>query len=133
MKSSIKSLNNISNRTAKIVPLQPLAKYTFNRKLIVRSSQEVRFMDLDDILYCQAEGNYTVVHTSDGTKTVASICLKHILEQLGEMNFVRIHQSYVVSKHMLSTLYSTEVELQNGMRLPLSRSYRKRILSALPK
>ena len=41
--------------------------------------------------------------------------------------FVRIHVSYIVNMDYVKALYLEEVVLTNGVRLPISKKYRKSI------
>jgi two-component system, LytTR family, response regulator len=55
------------------------------------------FTGIENILYCEASSNYTILYTADGKEYVASKTLKEYEDLLSEYNFFRIHHSYLVN------------------------------------
>src|SRR4030095_11803017 len=55
------------------------------------------FVPVDDILYCEAESNYTSVVLKDGKKILVSKVLKDIDETLSGSGFYRIHNSFLIN------------------------------------
>jgi two-component system LytT family response regulator len=76
-----------------------------------------------NILYAEAQGNYTKIHTFDHRNILVSKTLRIIEEMLPVESFFRIHKSYLVNLNYL-TKYDKSVglfvELINGMKLPVS-------------
>lgn len=50
-----------------------------------------------DILYCQADDNYTQIYLKEGKKKLISKTLKYFEEALIHFGFARIHKSYLVN------------------------------------
>ena len=67
-----------------------------HQKLIIPTREGYEFIDPDDILYCEADGNRCKVQTTD-TVIKVSRPLKSIEEQLSDDRFFRIHQSFLVN------------------------------------
>ena len=120
-----------SSRNARVVQLTTKAKNPFHDKLIVPAQGEIHLLSIKDILYCQADSNYTKVVQKDGQSILTSQCLKHVLHRLSDNGLMRVHQSYAVPIRLIKIVKSKSIELQNGKEIPLSRQYRKRLIALL--
>ena len=91
--------NNYENHLEKLIEIS--SEYfngVKNRRVILRTSDNVYAIYEDDIVYCKSEGNYTTFYTKQKDKIVVSKPLKKVEEILSENIFVRCHQSYIVNK-----------------------------------
>lgn len=82
-------------------------------------------IEINEIMYLQSESNYTLIHTTNKSKTVASQTLHLIHESINYENFVRISRSYILNIEHIST-YSLEnniltFKLSNGEKFTASR------------
>jgi len=66
-------------------------------KIGLPTAHGIIFTGVENILYCEASSNYTVLYTTDGKEYVASKTLKEYEDLLLEYNFFRIHHSYLVN------------------------------------
>ena len=102
-----------------------------NNTVAVALSTGYRFIATEDILYCEAEGNYTHLYLDDGQRLSTAKSIKQILNLLPSEEFVRIHHSYAVNlDHVLRLLVEPEpiVELRNGSRINVSRRKKRSLL-----
>lgn len=67
------------------------------RKLAIPSVEGIQFVDIDDIIFVEAQSNYTVFHLGGGRKCTASKTLKEFEELLPARGFFRIHHSYIIN------------------------------------
>lgn len=91
----------------------------------------VTFVSLTDILYCEADGNYTKVEIITGQHYVISRTLREIQEMLEERNFLRIHRQYIVNLDYIKKYVKGEgnyLVLQNDLTIPISRSHKERLI-----
>ena len=58
------------------------------------------------------------------------VTLSDFLEKLSD-NFVRVHKSYVVNFNKLKLIDGNQIVLQNDIKLPISKSYRKFVLNRI--
>lgn len=58
---------------------------------------------LNEIFYCEADGNYTHIHTTDGEKQLVPKQLGKLLEQLNDPRFLRINRSIIVNRKFISS------------------------------
>lgn len=84
-----------------------------------------------DIIYLEAQINYTIFHTSK-SKYVASFSLKFFEEVLkANPDFLRINRSYILNLKYMAGLkwgnQNKEVKLHNGIMLTISRRKAKEI------
>jgi two-component system LytT family response regulator len=70
-------------------------------QIILNVREGYIFTDIEDIIRCEADGNYTMVHLKNGTRQLASKTLKEFEHILGQNNFWRIHKSHLINlKHL---------------------------------
>jgi two-component system LytT family response regulator len=67
------------------------------RRIAVSTSDSFTFLDLDEIVCCESESNYTYVHLTGGDKILISKTLKLIEDILDKDYFLRVSQSYLVN------------------------------------
>ena len=66
-------------------------------KLVLPSTDGYYFVDLKNIIRCEAENNYTFFHLIDGKKILVSKTLKVFSQLLESHNFFRISRSSLVN------------------------------------
>ena len=67
------------------------------QRLVVPDETGFRFINVDDIVRCEASGNYTVFHMENGEKILVSRILKEYDELLRSAQFVRVHSAHLVN------------------------------------
>lgn len=105
-----------------------------NRKLIVKDRQGLVVIRLDDVVRCEADGNYSVFRLTDGSKVTAAKPIKHFEEILEEKLFARIHNSHLVNlNHIVKYIKGRGgiVITSDGAELEVSRSKRDEFLRRL--
>jgi two-component system, LytTR family, response regulator len=66
------------------------------QRITVKTNSGLKFINIEDILFCRSLGNYTEVNLSR-EKHLSSKTLKEVQGILPKDKFVRIHQSYLVN------------------------------------
>ena len=97
-------------------------------------ADKIAFINIPDILYCEAQGNYTDVILIDGKKIVASKTLREFEEQFADKNFFRIHHSYLINMKRVREFQRNEggyVMMENNIKLEVSQRRRKDFLDAI--
>ena len=106
---------NYSGRAAKFLP--------------IRKPKGIALIQLGDVSYFRGDGNYVEIKL----KTGASEYHRQTLDSLAKIlppQFSRIHRSYIVDRRDVKNVISHgggmyEVELEGGVKLPLSRVHYK--------
>lgn len=66
-------------------------------KIVLPTQEGLVFIELRDIVWCEARNNYTAFHLANGRHTVASRSMKEFEELLDDHGFFRIHHSHLVN------------------------------------
>ncbi|MCB0743861.1 MAG: response regulator transcription factor [Ignavibacteriae bacterium] len=101
------------------------------KQLFVKSGGKIESIPLTKIVYFQPADHYTEIILENENKKLHNLSLEKIYKILPQ-NFERTHRAYIVNldfaKKVLSFPGSRyELELSNEVRLPLGRSYYKKI------
>ncbi len=108
------------NRIKKEIPLQEATT------LCLKSYNDYRYIDTKDILYLKADNNATDFIMTNGNIISAYKTLK-TYESLLPSNFVRIHNSYIINKNLISRIHYGKSKFamkDSPTPIPFSRSYR---------
>jgi DNA-binding LytR/AlgR family response regulator len=84
---------------------------------------------LDEILYIESLKEYIRITTKNKT-VLTKFSLGQIESLLTKNNFLRIHRSFIVAKDKIDAFSSTDIEI-NGKQIPIGRSYKDDVLTAL--
>ncbi len=94
------------------------------KKLTLPYGQGFKMIDVDDIIYIEADSNYSVVHLSNQDKITVSKVLREFEELLPSDQFVRVHKSSIINLNHLKEYNSKnglQVFLKNGESINISR------------
>jgi len=97
--------------------------------IFVRDSAIIRKLNLDDILYAEAMGDYIKFNTANKEYAIHST-MKAAEEKLPSSRFARIHRSYIIAIDKIDTLQEGGLVI-NGKFLPVADAYRKQLNSRL--
>ncbi|MCB0665729.1 MAG: response regulator transcription factor [Saprospiraceae bacterium] len=91
-------------------------------RLAITTTGGLTFLDIDEIVHCEADNNYTIFHLSGGKRFISSKTLKEYDDLLSEYDFLRVHQSYLVNPVYIKE-YSQKgnLELKEGRTVNVSR------------
>lgn len=98
VKRKLKSTNKISEFDDKAE----------GRMLGIASMDKIEVVNIDAILYIQADGRYTHFHLLDGSKKTASKNLGEYEKILPAEDFVRVHHSYIVNMTYVKNIQKTD-------------------------
>jgi two-component system LytT family response regulator len=89
-------------------------------------------IDIDDILYCEADGSYTNFYTTDNKVYTTSNNLKKVESILMQATFFRIHRSTLLNlKHIVQFNHTGELVLSNKKKLLVSSRNKTNFLRIL--
>ncbi|MGG9961550.1 LytR/AlgR family response regulator transcription factor [Ferruginibacter sp. SUN106] len=103
-------------------------------KIAISSLSSIDLINVDDILYCEASANNTLVYLTNNKKIVATKNLKEYEDLLLSHRFFRIHHAYLVNlKHVARYIKGEggSVILSNQKELEVSRRKKQEFLNAL--
>ena len=104
-------------------------------RILLGGRQGGAAVDVNDVSWVEADGAYVVVHAA-GRKHVLRESMAQILERLGAGSFVRIHRSAGINLAHVKAVKrgktkGLEVELSDGIRLPISRRKARDVVELL--
>lgn len=102
-------------------------KYTMEDAIFIKSKNRLVKVALHDILFVEANDIYANVYTHEH-KYMVNYTLKAIVEKFPEKNFLRVHRSYLVNRHMVEAIEHNELLLK-GHRIPVGRTYRDDLMN----
>ncbi|WP_026994327.1 LytR/AlgR family response regulator transcription factor [Flectobacillus major] len=91
--------------------------------IFVKDGTKLVKIRLNDILYVEGLKDYVSIHTPY-QKIVTLQRLKSLEDQLPENQFVRIHNSYIVSLEAIDSIHKEKVQIGQAY-LPISDTYRR--------
>ena len=104
------------------------------KRIVIPSQDSLRFIRIDEIIYLEANMNYTHIHMSGNEKHVVSRTIKEYEDLLPESTFIRIHNSFIINKDYLEKYERGEggqVIMSNGVRLDVSKRKKADFLKAI--
>jgi two-component system, LytTR family, response regulator len=88
----------------------------------------LEFIKHDEITYCEAQKNYTIIYKTNGEYITLTKTLGAIEEQLPNEQFVRIHQSYLVNLKEIQRFVRSESKIVMRSGKEISVSIRRKTL-----
>ena len=87
---------------------------------------------IDDILYCEAKKNYTMIVLKDEQKLMPLIPISKFENLLSEAGgeFLQVHRSFLVSKKHISAVSTNNVTV-NKFELPIGVQFKEKFLAAI--
>lgn len=101
-------------------------------KLTLTSGDRSYFVDPAEVVWCEADVNYTNLHLNDERRFVSARTLKDYEDMLTPLGFLRTHRSYLVNRAHVDHLdRSGFVVLRNGRRVEVASRRREEVARAL--
>jgi len=129
-----KRLLNSHNQNFKVF-LSNIRTNAFNQqKISLPTSSGYIFVDIAEIMCCEADGSYTHIFLSNGSKITVSQPIKEYEELLSESGFLRIHHSSLINLSKVKSYVKGEggyVIMQDKREVRVSRSKKAELLKIL--
>ena len=93
------------------------------KKITINTDGKLVFLEPDDILYAESDGNYATLFLRNNKQIVLTKKLKEVGELLPDDHFFRIHNSYIINLNKIKEFLKTDgyVVLENNKKIPVSR------------
>jgi len=94
-------------------------------KIALPTMEGLQFVEVKQIICCEADSNYTKVILQDGSNILISKTLKEVANKLEGHYFYRAHQTYLVNlMHIKKYVRGKNgyLVMDNGMSIPVARS-----------
>ncbi|HMB62428.1 MAG TPA: LytTR family DNA-binding domain-containing protein [Eudoraea sp.] len=106
---------------------------SIHKKITFNTDGKLLFLESNEILYAESDGNYSTIYLADGQKIVLTKKLKEVNELLPSDSFFRIHNSYIINLTKIKEFLKTDgyVVLQSNHKIPVSRQKKSDFLDLL--
>lgn len=111
-----------------------LPKKNACQRIAIPTAEGLQFLKLNEIIYLEANDNYTWFFVTGREKCIASRTMKDFEEMLPADTFLRIHNSYVINKNFAEKYIRGEggqVVLSNGTVLDVAKRKKADFLKAI--
>jgi two-component system LytT family response regulator len=103
-------------------------------RIAIPSQEGLQFVEIADIIYLEAESNYTIIYIREAHKITVSKTLKDFEELLSQQLFIRIHHSHIINKSHIQKYIRGEggqVIMTNGKILDVARRKKEEFMKAI--
>ncbi len=106
------------------------------KKISLNTSDKIVVVNLDDIIRCKSDNNYTEFFMNDGQKILVGKTLKYFADMLKEFEFTRVHQSHLVNLQYIKEFIKSDggyLVLKNKTTIPVSVRKKNEVIQLLEK
>ena len=101
-------------------------------KIGIANMETTLFFKPDEIVRCEAEGNYTCFYFRNRPSLLSAKTLKEYADTLDQKGFLRPHKSHLVNLSYVSALIGrSELKLVDGTLIPIARRRRSVVIDTL--
>ena len=100
-----------------------------NDYIFVKTEYRIEKVEIKDILYIQGMKDYLQIHTTD-RKIMTLQTFKNLLEILPQIDFQRVHNSYIVSISKIDNIERNRIRIGKEL-IPISDSYKDKFYGIL--
>lgn len=94
------------------------------QKLVLKTADRIYSVNVQDIVNCESDKNYTTFHFINAPSLVVSTNLKEYESMLAPFNFFRTHQSHLINMayfdHFIRTDGGNTIVMKSKQTIPLS-------------
>jgi two-component system LytT family response regulator len=105
-------------------------------KISLNTLDKIQLVNIEDIVRCQSDNNYTTFYLIDGSKVLVSKTLKYYASLLSSIGFLRVHQSHLINKAYIKEYIKADggyLILSDNKTIPISSRKKAEILEILKK
>jgi two-component system LytT family response regulator len=119
--------------------LQYLVEYlndgrSANRRIALPLFGETRYININDIVRCEADNTYTRFWFNGGEQLIVSKTLKEYADMLADYGFLRTHQSHLVNMTYIKSWLREDggsLLLKDNTKIPVSKLNREKVKNML--
>ena len=106
---------------------------SLQKKITINTDGTLLFLQSDEILFAESDGNYSTLFLSDGQKILLTKKLKEVNQILPKDTFFRIHNSFIINLNKIKEFLKTDgyVILQSNHKIPVSRQKKSDFLDLI--
>jgi two-component system, LytTR family, response regulator len=121
---ALERINNIQSPTSQANTAEKTEDYLF-----VKTDSKIYRIAYHDIIYAEANGNYTKIITTQQT-LMPGITFSGFEQQLPSSVFIRVHRSFIINKSFITHIEGNRVFV-NNIEIPIGNNYKEAFLKEL--
>lgn len=94
--AAVETVRQIKEKEKAVGEITIPAKAAAGDRITIPTQSGFEVLEIQDIVYCMADNNYTHIHLKNDKKLVSKT-LKHFDDLLTDKSFCRIHKSYLIN------------------------------------
>jgi two-component system, LytTR family, response regulator len=105
-----------------------------HERLALHTQDKIHIVNINDIIRCESNVNYTEFFFQGGKKLLVTRTLKDFEELLSDQGFFRVHQSFLVNTRYIKEFqkeYGGFLLMSDGSSIPVSNRKRAEVLRML--
>ena len=137
LKNAVKrALDSIHDKTdeSQLMALQNNIQPHQKRKIVLKTLESIHIVDIENIIRCEADKNYTSFYLVDGKRILVSRTLKDFDLMLAGHNFFRVQQSHLININYIERYDKHDggyVVMKDGASVPLSPAKKEQFFQLL--
>jgi len=111
----------------KRVPLSRNGPEQRQNKIAVPTADGLEFIEVDQVMYCQSQNNYSHIYLKEGREILISKTLKEVELAFEKFRFIRTHQSFLVNPDHMQKYVRHDggyLVMKDGKEIPVSKGKR---------
>jgi len=103
-------------------------------RLALHTQDKIHIVNIQDIVRCESNVNYTEFHFTGGKKLLVTKTLKEFEDLLCDQGFYRVHQSHLINTKYIKEFIKTDggyLIMSEGTNVPVSTRKRPEVMKML--
>jgi len=105
-----------------------------HERLALHTQDKIHIVNIQEIIRCESNVNYTEFHFSGGKKLLVTKTLKDFEDLLSDQGFYRVHQSHLINTKYIKEFVKTDggyLLMNDGCNVPVSTRKRPEVMKML--
>ena len=105
-----------------------------SNKIMLSNSDGRNWIEINDIIRCESDGNYTMFYIKNSKPILISKTLKEFVSRFSMFNFERVHQSHLINFNYVKSVTkgtALTIELDDKTVIPVSRRKKEQVVNVL--
>lgn len=112
---------------------EPAVSQTINYAdnfIFVKADKRFVKINLDDLLYIETTGDYSIFKLQGGQQYIVQSSLKNIASKIQHPNFIKVHRSYLVNLNKVVDIEENNLVIERTV-IPISRAHRADLMERI--
>jgi two-component system LytT family response regulator len=92
------------------------------KRIALNTLDKIHIVNVEEILRCESNINYTMFYFTDNTKLLVTKTLKEFDKLLSDHDFIRVHQSHLINTAFIKEFIKSDgyIIMKDGTKVPVS-------------